>query len=376
MPCDKEHEESQPALNNTNCLDQEAKVDFVTIKVKHIKPLLECINRQVTSLLKYDTSHIEAMSVCVANSHSTSNCLGKSPDGVDLQAEKAKLPGLVGGGIIKKNFTTDESTDIVRGGTVERNFTTDESPDLVGGGKIEGNFTTDESPDLVGRGKVEGSFTTDESPDVVGGGTVAGNFTADESDEFSNVIMSTKSPDNSDTITNDRFDCVRCLKIYFTVHNKESCCIHLKIHENQINFSMVDIYGILKEFIGWNRQTKYNRLQQVSNKLLSTPGYAISHFGSCIHKTQNYVPESILFYILLYEKFQKPTEFSHSNICQFLLTHTSKLTLGIVIYQIITIECAYSSYHQSHDTSLPLRKTTADEDTTSIQDRSVRRHKC
>ena len=111
------------------------KVHFVTIKVKPIKPLLGYSNRHVARLWKYETGHIQAMSVCVTHSHSTSNCLRKSSHGVELQAEKAKLLGLVGGGKVEGNFTTDESTDIVGGGTVERNFTTDESPDLVGGGR-------------------------------------------------------------------------------------------------------------------------------------------------------------------------------------------------------------------------------------------------
>ena len=64
------------------------------------------------------------------------------------------------------------------------------------------------------------------------------------------------------------------------------------------------------------------------------PEYLIKEYSSCANKVKDYVSETVLFYILTDAKLEDHLSFDKDGIFEFLLSHSSKGTLGYIISQI------------------------------------------
>ena len=64
------------------------------------------------------------------------------------------------------------------------------------------------------------------------------------------------------------------------------------------------------------------------------PEYLIKECNSCANKVQKYVSETALFFILTNANLEDHSSFDKNGIFEFLLSHSSKGTLGFIISQI------------------------------------------
>ena len=152
----------------------------------------------------------------------------------------------------------------------------------------------------------------------------------------SDIVLSPERPQDNSKMINKRFDRNKCKVVYFmSQESSKSCCIHVGINNNQMFFSLNDIYGLLKEACEWSRQLKSKKLRSMLGKLNSVAGFVASFYETCQDKTSPYISERGLFYILVDSQLEEPYKFSASKLCQFLLALSSRSNLGIVVYQML-----------------------------------------